>query len=48
MASAYEAWWDDVFPVMVERGGDRDLVWSSHLIKQMDEGKNSKTSAAAH
>ena len=28
MAAAYEAWWDAVYPVMVERGGDAEIVWS--------------------
>ena len=26
MAAAYDTWWDDVYPVMVERGGDAPLV----------------------
>lgn len=38
MAAAYEEWWNAVYPVMVERGGDRDLVWNKLLIKEMKEG----------
>jgi hypothetical protein len=26
MAAAYDAWWDEIYPVMVERGGDAELV----------------------
>lgn len=26
MAAAYDAWWDKIYPVMVERGGDAELV----------------------
>lgn len=26
MSAAYDTWWDDVYPVMVERGGDAPLV----------------------
>ncbi len=25
MAAAYDRWWDDVYPVMVARGGDAEL-----------------------
>ena len=39
MSAAYDAWWGDMFPVMIERGGDRNLVWSKHLIKQMEAQK---------
>ncbi len=28
MAAAYDAWWDAVYPVMVERGGDAAVVWN--------------------
>jgi hypothetical protein len=28
MAAAYGKWWDAVYPVMVERGGDREFVWN--------------------
>jgi arylsulfatase A-like enzyme len=31
MAAAYDAWWDEVYPVMVERGGDRQIVWSKYF-----------------
>jgi len=30
MASAYDAWWDKIYPVMVERGGDAELVQAKH------------------
>ena len=39
MAAAYEAWWDAVYPVMVERGGDRDLVWSQYILDQAKKQK---------
>ena len=39
LAAAYEAWWEDVYPVMVERGGDRDLVWNKLLLNEMKKGK---------
>jgi hypothetical protein len=26
MTAAYDTWWDAVYPVMVERGGDAELV----------------------
>jgi hypothetical protein len=28
LAAAYGKWWDAVYPVMVERGGDREFVWN--------------------
>ena len=28
MAAAYDKWWDAVYPVMIERGGDREIVWN--------------------
>jgi arylsulfatase A-like enzyme len=28
MAAAYDAWWDDTYPVMVKRGGDLDIQWN--------------------
>ena len=28
LAAAYDKWWDGVYPVMVERGGDREFVWN--------------------
>ena len=28
MAAAYDKWWDNLYPVMVERGGDREFVWN--------------------
>jgi hypothetical protein len=31
MAAAYDTWWDDIYPVMVERGGDRVIVWSKYF-----------------
>jgi len=26
MAAAYDKWWDDLYPVMIKRGGDDELV----------------------
>jgi hypothetical protein len=34
MAAAYDAWWDETYPVMVERGGDREIVWSKYFTKK--------------
>jgi hypothetical protein len=34
MASAYDAWWDEIYPVMVKRGGDREIVWSNYFTKK--------------
>jgi len=34
MAASYDAWWDDVYPVMVERGGDRMIVWSKYFTQK--------------
>ena len=28
LTAAYDKWWDAVYPVMVERGGDREIVWN--------------------
>jgi arylsulfatase A-like enzyme len=34
MAAAYDTWWDKIYPVMVERGGDREIVWSKYFTNQ--------------
>jgi arylsulfatase A-like enzyme len=34
LAAAYDQWWDSVYPVMIERGGDRDLEWDKRLLDQ--------------
>ena len=34
MASAYDKWWDDVYPVMIERGGDKEMQWSKLLLNE--------------
>jgi len=39
MATAYEKWWHDIFPVMIERGGDRELEYSSYLLEKQAEKK---------
>ena len=31
MSKAYDAWWDTTYPLMVERGGDREIVWTDPL-----------------
>ena len=31
MTAAYDTWWDEIYPVMVERGGDREIVWSKYF-----------------
>jgi hypothetical protein len=31
MAVAYDTWWDEVYPIMVERGGDRKIIWSNYF-----------------
>ncbi len=34
MAAAYDSWWDAVYPVMVERGGDAEIVWNNSASKK--------------
>ena len=34
MAAAYDTWWDEIYPVMVERGGDREIVWSKYFTQK--------------
>lgn len=43
MAAAYEKWWDAVFPVMLERGGDREIVWS---VPTSDKANRSRKNSA--
>ena len=45
MAAAYDAWWDDIYPVMVERGGDAEIVWNRHALQPKNEGKGAKEAA---
>ena len=37
MAAAYDKWWDDLYPVMIKRGGDDELM----------EMKNKRTQESA-
>jgi hypothetical protein len=39
MAAAYDTWWDDIYPVMVERGGDRVIVWSKYFTNPKETEK---------
>ena len=42
MAAAYDAWWDKTYPVMVERGGDAEIVWSKVQQDLIDKKKAAK------
>lgn len=35
MAKAYDTWWDGVYPVMIERGGDLEMQWNKKLLEEM-------------
>jgi arylsulfatase A-like enzyme len=34
MAKAYDKWWDEIYPVMIERGGDREMKWDKKLLEK--------------
>lgn len=42
MAAAYDAWWDKTFPVMVERGGDAEIVWTKVQLDLIAKKKAAK------
>ncbi|MGA0094011.1 MAG: sulfatase-like hydrolase/transferase [Chthoniobacterales bacterium] len=42
MAEAYDAWWDQTYPVMVERGGDAEIVWSKVQLDLIAKKKAAK------
>lgn len=42
MAGAYDAWWDKTYPVMVERGGDAEIVWSKVQLDLIAKKKAAK------
>lgn len=44
MAAAYDTWWDNLYPVMIERGGDVELV---EVAKKRAEANEKKTAAPA-
>ncbi len=46
MAKAYDSWWDEVYPVMVERGGDAQIEWSDYALPPKDKGKKNAKQAA--
>jgi hypothetical protein len=37
MAKAYDKWWDAVYPVMIERGGDLEIQWNKQLLKEKSQ-----------
>ena len=40
MAAAYDKWWDDVYPVMIERGGDLEMKWDKKLFEKKPPAKS--------
>jgi hypothetical protein len=42
MAAAYEQWWSDLYPVMIERGGDVELA---EVAKKRVESTQKKNAA---
>lgn len=42
MAAAYDAWWDEIYPVMVERGGDAEIVWTQVQLESIAREKAAK------
>jgi hypothetical protein len=40
MAAAYEKWWEDVYPVMIERGGDLEMKWDKKLFEKKPPAKS--------
>ena len=42
MAAAYDAWWDKAYPVMVERGGDAEIVWTKVQLDLIAKKKAAK------
>jgi arylsulfatase A-like enzyme len=50
MGAAYDKWWDATYPVMVQRGGDAEIVWSrvqTDLINKKKAAKAAKAAEAA-
>jgi hypothetical protein len=50
MGAAYDKWWDVTYPVMVQRGGDAEIVWSrvqTDLINKKKAAKAAKAAEAA-
>jgi hypothetical protein len=43
MAAAYDKWWDDVYPVMIERGGDLEMKWDKKLFEKKPPAKPQQT-----
>jgi arylsulfatase A-like enzyme len=45
LAAAYDKWWDSVYPVMIERGGDLELQWDKRLLakKAADSAESEKS-----
>lgn len=37
MAKAYDKWWNTVYPVMIERGGDLEIQWNKQLLKEKSQ-----------
>ena len=40
MAAAYDKWWDDVYPVMIERGGNLEMKWDKKLFEKKPPAKS--------
>jgi hypothetical protein len=46
MGAAYDKWWDVTYPVMVERGGDAEIVWSKVQTDLIAKKKAAKAAKA--
>jgi arylsulfatase A-like enzyme len=46
LAEAYNTWWDDIYPIMVERGGDREVIWNPVLLREQQERSKKKPDVA--
>jgi arylsulfatase A-like enzyme len=42
MGASYDKWWDATYPVMVERGGDAEIVWSKVQLDLIAKKKAAK------
>jgi hypothetical protein len=40
MAKAYDKWWDDIYPVMIRRGGDLEMKWDKKLLEKNSPSKS--------
>ena len=46
MGAAYDKWWDATYPVMVQRGGDAEIVWSKVQTDLINKKKAAKAAKA--